>query len=633
MIGGAELTIQCAERWISRGHQVAAVVGRGPAVAKWAFDRGLRCFPDVDSFVRMACEIGRFDVLFSVINDSVLDANVLDLPDILAINYHNAPLPRYAGVFATSWALLNGETTHGMTWHMMTGRIDAGAVLASASFDIAPDDTAATLNRRCQSLALERFDTIIDDLESGRFTRQPQDASQRTYYPLHRKPPGGGLIRWDRPAAEIDRTVRALTRGSIVNSFELPKIAWRERFLIPGDLRIAGSSSGATPGTILACDEMGLRVATGTDDIVITHLLTHDGVPVDLAWVAASIDAWRVDLRRSTVDVSAFGYRDAMDDSSMPAGGERLPVASVATAVRLESIACELATHEGFCVTAWKESVPTFVRTIKRVRSAANGNADICNGNRQSNNAVAGRERSLPRQSGTGQPFTWLHATRSRPAGLKVRLPVHGVNLRRHDLTELLPDGWTSEALVLLDALLAQLRPHAGQRTGSVLLRTPGMRERARGLDAFIASALPVTVPLPWTCGDSRRLASLARTVRRIDAWGAHGHDLPMRHKIAPVAPMQAVFDVLDDDARYAIAPWPIDRVAAGAVTLSIGPRARWFVLSRAHDIHAGAQSRAMLRRLADRMIDSAECPTGARRAHGRFGTRSRGTPSRNDDP
>ena len=67
-----------------------------------------------------------FDYLFSVVNMGLLAPEVLALPRRMAINYHDGPLPRYAGAHATSWAILRGERAHGVTWHEMTALVDAG---------------------------------------------------------------------------------------------------------------------------------------------------------------------------------------------------------------------------------------------------------------------------------------------------------------------------------------------------------------------------------------------------------------------------------------------------------------------------------------------------------------------------
>ena len=48
-----------------------------------------------------------------------------------AINFHDGPLPGYAGLNVTTWALLAGEREHAVTWHLMTADVDAGEIVAT----------------------------------------------------------------------------------------------------------------------------------------------------------------------------------------------------------------------------------------------------------------------------------------------------------------------------------------------------------------------------------------------------------------------------------------------------------------------------------------------------------------------
>ena len=41
-----------------------------------------------------------------------------------AVNFHDGPLPAYAGLNAPVWAILNREATHGITWHLIEGGIE-----------------------------------------------------------------------------------------------------------------------------------------------------------------------------------------------------------------------------------------------------------------------------------------------------------------------------------------------------------------------------------------------------------------------------------------------------------------------------------------------------------------------------
>ena len=83
------------------------------------------------------------------------------------------PLPAYAGVHAASWALLNGEKEHGVTWHLMSRRIDAGDILKQERFAIGSRDKAEDVNRACHRPATAT-------LREGTPAARPQDLRQRS---------------------------------------------------------------------------------------------------------------------------------------------------------------------------------------------------------------------------------------------------------------------------------------------------------------------------------------------------------------------------------------------------------------------------------------------------------------------
>ena len=129
LVGEHTLLVECATVLLERGHRVLGIVSPRARLRGWAAERGL---PAADLGPDLAAWLAgmSFDYLFSVANLRMLPAEVLAAPRRLPINFHDAPLPRHAGVHATSWAILNGDTRHGVTWHVMTDRADAGPVLA-----------------------------------------------------------------------------------------------------------------------------------------------------------------------------------------------------------------------------------------------------------------------------------------------------------------------------------------------------------------------------------------------------------------------------------------------------------------------------------------------------------------------
>ena len=73
-------------------------------------------------------------------------------PRLGIVNGHPSLLPRYRGPFPVAWAVRNGETEIGFTYHLMDEAFDTGPVLAQASVAILPDDTEDTLHERIKAV-------------------------------------------------------------------------------------------------------------------------------------------------------------------------------------------------------------------------------------------------------------------------------------------------------------------------------------------------------------------------------------------------------------------------------------------------------------------------------------------------
>ncbi len=157
------------------GDRINAVITRNPDIRAWAVHQNLRVeAPGEDLSDRL--DGITFDWLFSIANLSVIPQAVLDRATHGAINFHDGPLPRHAGLNAPVWAILEGEKRHGVTWHMIEGGIDEGDIVKQRLFEMAPNETALTLNTRCYEAAMESFCRI-----AGGSARSPaRNASRKT---------------------------------------------------------------------------------------------------------------------------------------------------------------------------------------------------------------------------------------------------------------------------------------------------------------------------------------------------------------------------------------------------------------------------------------------------------------------
>ena len=274
LIGSNSLTVECGNRWLERGHSLAAVVTREAKVAAWAAERSLRI---VAPGPGLANRLAGTDVdwVLSVANLSLVPDAVLALAGQGGVNFHDGPLPGYAGLNAPVWAILNGEPTHAVTWHLLTAGIDDGDVLACRDFPVEPDDTAFTLNTRCFAAGLDSFADVMPALEAGGHPRQPQPVGPRRMWRRADRPWAAGRLDFGKPAAEVARTVRALDHSGYRNPIAVPKIDVSGTvFAVSGAEAVTESG---TAGDVLGATDDTLTVACAEGAVRLTGLRRMDG--------------------------------------------------------------------------------------------------------------------------------------------------------------------------------------------------------------------------------------------------------------------------------------------------------------------------------------------------------------------
>ena len=276
LVGGESLLIQCAQILAQQGHQVVAIVSTRPAIKRYASEHGVRVLRDAAGLLA-ATDLQPFDVLFSITNLAVLPPEVLALPRRLAINFHDGPLPHYAGLNTPVWALLNGARQHGITWHLMTAGVDRGDVLAQRLFEIADDETALTLNTKCFEAGIESFGDMVAGLAAGTLLPQPQGTGERHYFGRKDRPAAACTIDWSQPAAQIATLVRALDFGTYANPVGAAKAVAGGRSVVVAGAAVAATASGLAPGRIVGIDAQAITVATGHGDLRLTRLTDADG--------------------------------------------------------------------------------------------------------------------------------------------------------------------------------------------------------------------------------------------------------------------------------------------------------------------------------------------------------------------
>ena len=191
----------------------------------------------------------------------------LDVAPAGALNIHASLLPRWRGAAPIQRALLAGDEDTGITIMRMDAGLDTGPVLAQQRIAIAADDDAQSLHDKLAALGARMIVSALEAAGAGRARAVPQPAQGVTYARKIEK--RETEIDWRRPAAEIERAVRALrpTPGAAARLRGGPIKIWR-----------AGVRSGAGgAGTVLAANTEGVLVACGEGALLATELQRAGG--------------------------------------------------------------------------------------------------------------------------------------------------------------------------------------------------------------------------------------------------------------------------------------------------------------------------------------------------------------------
>ncbi|MFM9994463.1 MAG: MupA/Atu3671 family FMN-dependent luciferase-like monooxygenase [Phycisphaerales bacterium] len=292
IMGGDSLLVECAGILLERGHEVRAVVTGAERLAAWAREKGIPVHAPGDEG-NAAMAAAPFDYLFCITHLSLVPDGVLKLPRRGAINFHDGPLPGYAGLNTPAWGLIRREPRWGITLHRITSEVDRGDILSQVLFDVAPGDTALTLNTRCFEEAITAFARLVDDLTAGNAAARPQPAGPRLYFSRHQRPANACVLDWSKPAADLEALVRGLDFGRYHNPLGSPKTFRGDAALIVTRARAVDGRSGAEPGTVLDASDTVIRVAAGEGELVMTGLSTLAGRTLTVTEAATRLGVGR----------------------------------------------------------------------------------------------------------------------------------------------------------------------------------------------------------------------------------------------------------------------------------------------------------------------------------------------------
>lgn len=210
---------------LARGHELLAVfaqpdkpAGRGRRltrvpVATWADEHGVPVHQPhslrKDASAIETLRALRPEVVVVVAYGLILPQPVLDVAPHGCLNLHASLLPKHRGAAPIPAAILAGDAETGVTIMRMDAGVDTGPLLAQAREPIRPDDTTATLGARLAEIGARLMAETLPKYLRGEIEPVSQDHASASLSPKIEK--GDGRIDWSRPAAEIERMIRAYT--------------------------------------------------------------------------------------------------------------------------------------------------------------------------------------------------------------------------------------------------------------------------------------------------------------------------------------------------------------------------------------------------------------------------------------
>ena len=121
LIGADTLLIECARMLHDRGHDIVSVAAGSDRVAAWAAQNNIRVHDvsveGTDALDDWADDLRQrsVDYTFAVTHLRLLPAKAVAAAGRMTINFHDGPLPGYAGLNTPVWGILRGETEWGVT--------------------------------------------------------------------------------------------------------------------------------------------------------------------------------------------------------------------------------------------------------------------------------------------------------------------------------------------------------------------------------------------------------------------------------------------------------------------------------------------------------------------------------------
>jgi len=217
------------------------------------------------------------DVAVVVAYGLILPQAVLDAPRLGCLNIHASLLPRWRGAAPIQRAILAGDTETGVCIMRMEAGLDTGPVVLREATPIGPQDTAGDLHDRLAAIGARLIAHALAAPDRPDGVAQPETGV--SYAAKIDK--AEARIDWSRPAAAVDRQIRAMS--PFPGAWCLAGPEREDTRLKMLRSRLEAAAPAARPGTVLGQSEDSLIIACGDGAVAVIEAQRAGGRPAEMA--------------------------------------------------------------------------------------------------------------------------------------------------------------------------------------------------------------------------------------------------------------------------------------------------------------------------------------------------------------
>jgi methionyl-tRNA formyltransferase len=121
------------------------------------------------------------DLIISAGFRHIVPKDILEVPQLGAVNLHKSHLPFNRGANPNVWSIVEDDPA-GVSIHYMTSDVDAGPLIDRRKVSVEPDDTGRTLYERLEQAQIDQFKTVWPDIRDGDPETTTQSQDEGTYH-------------------------------------------------------------------------------------------------------------------------------------------------------------------------------------------------------------------------------------------------------------------------------------------------------------------------------------------------------------------------------------------------------------------------------------------------------------------